>query len=125
MAHKVIPMLRIFDYNKAIQFYINWLGFTLDWEDKPLNAPVYLQVSKQDITLHLTEHHGDCTPGSKVFIICTEGLREYHRELLAKDYMYNKPGLELTPWNALAFTVIDPFGNQLFFNEYLPATATI
>jgi len=26
-AEKVIPVLRIFDYNKAIEFYIDWLGF--------------------------------------------------------------------------------------------------
>jgi hypothetical protein len=24
---KVIPVLRIFDYKKAIEFYIDWLGF--------------------------------------------------------------------------------------------------
>lgn len=24
---KVIPMFRIFDKNKAIEFYVNWLGF--------------------------------------------------------------------------------------------------
>jgi hypothetical protein len=122
MAHKVIPMLRIFNYEKAIEFYVHWLGFKIDWEDKPADAPVYMQVSKEDITLHLTEHHGDCCPGSKVFIVCEEGLREYHRELSAKNYKYNKPGLEVAEWNALTMTVYDPFGNKLFFNEYLPAT---
>lgn len=62
-------MLRIFDYAKAIEFYIDWLGFKIDWEDKPEHRPVYLQVSKDDISLHLTEHHDDCCPGSKVFIM--------------------------------------------------------
>ncbi len=55
---KVIPILRIFDYKRAIEFYIDWLGFKIDWEDKPANAPVYLQVSLHDIELHLSEHHG-------------------------------------------------------------------
>lgn len=29
---KAIPMLRIFDKTKAIEFYVNWLGFKVDWE---------------------------------------------------------------------------------------------
>jgi catechol 2,3-dioxygenase-like lactoylglutathione lyase family enzyme len=38
------PIFRIFDYNKAIEFYIDWLGFTIDWEDKPKDGPIYMQV---------------------------------------------------------------------------------
>ncbi len=29
---KVIPILRIFDYKKTIEFYIDWLGFKINWE---------------------------------------------------------------------------------------------
>jgi Glyoxalase superfamily protein len=29
---QVIPVLRIFDYKKTIEFYIEWLGFVIDWE---------------------------------------------------------------------------------------------
>src|SRR5450432_1319681 len=114
---KTIPILRIFDYNKAVEFYIDWLGFTIDWghvfED---NAPVYMQISKDGITLHLSEHHGDATPGSKVYIECT-GLTKYHKQLLDKKYKYNKPGLEDAFYGALCMEVIDPFGNRLSFNE--------
>ena len=116
-ADKVIPMLRIFDKKKTEEFYINWLGFTIDWEHRfEENLPVYMQISKGDIVIHLTEHHGDCSPGGKVYIECT-GLREYHRQLLEKKYNYNRPGLDSAPWAALCMTVIDPFGNQLMFNE--------
>ncbi|MEP7229033.1 MAG: glyoxalase superfamily protein [Ginsengibacter sp.] len=31
-VQKVIPILRIFDHKKAIEFYIDWLGFKIDWE---------------------------------------------------------------------------------------------
>ena len=117
MAAKVIPVLRIFDFNKTVEFYINWLGFTVDWEHRfGENFPLYLQVSKEDIVLHLTEHHGDCSPGAKVFIEC-QNLRELHKELIAKDYRYNKPGLEQAPWNAICMEVTDPFGNKLLFSE--------
>lgn len=115
---ETIPMLRIFDKDKAIEFYVNWLGFSIDWEHtfsegKP---PVYIQISKSGIVIHLTEHHGDCTPGGKVYIEC-KGLQAYHKELTDKRYAYNAPGLETAPWKSLCMEVVDPFGNKLLFSE--------
>ncbi|MEI3789480.1 MULTISPECIES: glyoxalase superfamily protein [unclassified Chryseobacterium] len=26
-ATRIIPILRIFDYQKAVEFYVDWLGF--------------------------------------------------------------------------------------------------
>ena len=45
------------------------------------------------------------------------GIADYHRELLAKDYRYYKPGLEDAPWDAKVMQVGDPFGNKLRFSE--------
>lgn len=39
------PIFRIFEYEKAKAFYVDWLGFTIDWENKPENFPIYLQIS--------------------------------------------------------------------------------
>ncbi len=65
---KTIPILRIFDVEKAKEFYVGFLGFTVDWEHHfEENTPAYLQVSRDDLVLHLSEHHGDCCPGSTVF----------------------------------------------------------
>ncbi|WP_291949628.1 glyoxalase superfamily protein [Chitinophaga sp.] len=117
MATKVIPVLRIFDVTKAMEFYKDWLGFQVDWEHRfEDNSPLYMQVSKGDILLHLTEHHGDCCPGAKVFIE-TSGLKDYHQILMDKNYKYNKPGLEEAPWDAITMQVHDPFGNRLLFSE--------
>lgn len=116
-AKQIIPVLRIFDYRKTIEFYINWLSFEIVWEHHfEENSPVYMEVKKDNIILHLSEHHGDGTPGSHVFI-WADGISEYHRELLAKKYKYNRPGLEKTFYNAVSFTVNDPFGNKIIFNE--------
>ncbi len=114
---KVIPTLRIFDYPKAIEFYIGWLGFTIAWENRfEENAPVYMEIEKDGITLHLSEHHGDGTPGTHVFIWCT-GVKEYHEELINKKYKYNRPGIQKTFYGALSFTANDPFNNRISFNE--------
>ena len=31
MLQKAIPLIRIFDLDKASEFYIDWLGFYSDW----------------------------------------------------------------------------------------------
>ena len=123
MLQKAIPLLRIFDLAKAEEFYVNWLGFQSDWQHRiGDDFPVYWQVSKDNLVLHLTEHHGDCCPGAKVFVTC-DGLRDYHAELIGKNYRFNRPGLEVAPWNALTMEVVDPFGNRLLFSESLDNSA--
>lgn len=114
---EAIPMLRIFDKKKAEEFYIDWLGFNLEWEHRfEEKLPVYMEITKACIKLHLTEHHGDCSPGGKVYIVCA-GLADYHEQLLSKNYSCNRPGLGKASWGSLEMTVIDPFGNQLLFTE--------
>jgi Glyoxalase superfamily protein len=117
---KAIPVLRIFDYAKAIEFYIDWLEFTIDWEHtfEP-NTPIYMQISKDDLVFHLSEHHGDASPGAKIFIENYDGLKEYHSLLISKNYKYNRPGLDAPFYNpnGLSMEVNDPFNNRLIFNS--------
>ncbi|GGO08248.1 glyoxalase superfamily protein [Saccharibacillus kuerlensis] len=113
----VIPILRIFDEALAKQFYVDYLGFKIDWEHRfEADMPLYLQVSKGPITLHLSEHHGDCTPGSAIRI-GTPDIRELHRELTAKPYRFLNPDVEQMPWGGLEVILIDPFGNRVIFYE--------
>lgn len=116
---RTIPVFRIFDYNKTIEFYVDWLGFKINWEDKTANAPVYMEISKGDIILHLSEHYGDSTPGSRVFIDNFPDIKEYHQNLIAKKYKYMNPGIEKASWdvNTICMEVIDPFGNRITFTS--------
>jgi catechol 2,3-dioxygenase-like lactoylglutathione lyase family enzyme len=114
---RVVPVFRIFDLEKAKDFYLGFLGFNLDWEHRlDTDSPLYLQVSRGAFQLHLSEHHGDGTPGSVVFVQM-EGLEGYHGEITAKGYRYMRPGIEDRPWAMREMTVIDPFGNRLRFSE--------
>jgi len=62
---KTIPILRIFDEAKAREFYVNFVGFNVDWEHRfEPGLPLYMQVSKNGCVLHLSGHHGDCSPGA-------------------------------------------------------------
>jgi hypothetical protein len=119
---KAVPVLRIFSAEKALEFYVGYLGFKVDWEHRFEPAlPLYMQVSRGSFALHLTEHYGDCTPGSKVFVEMS-GVAELHAELTAKNYNYLRPGLEKESWGATTVTVTDPFMNRIVFSESDPKT---
>jgi len=113
---RVIPVLRIFDEGKAREFYVGYLGMTVDFEHRfEPDLPLYLQVSRGQLVLHLSEHHGDGTPGTTVHV-ATSQVRELHGELTAKNTAKARPGL-VEDEIGTHFEVIDPFGNTLRFNE--------
>jgi hypothetical protein len=68
--------------------------------------------------LHLSEHHGDGSPGTAV-LLRVSGLESFHEELKGKAYRYQRPGIGIAPWNAKVMELTDPFGNRLRFNEEL------
>lgn len=118
MLQQTIPIFRIFDLDKARDFYLYWLGFTVEFEHQfEPGTPYYIGIRKDEIRIHLSEHHGDSTPGSKLFIVCT-GIRTYFEEITGRPYRYYRPTLAETFYGTLEFTVQDPFGNRLSFNEY-------
>lgn len=116
---QTVPILRIFDEEKAKDFYVGFMGFTVDWEHRfGEGMPLYMQVSRDSLVLHLSEHHGDSTPGSAIFVRTTN-LDELHADITSKGYRYMNPGIEVVPWNARLMEVTDPFGNRIRFNEYM------
>lgn len=115
--HTVIPVLRIFDKAKAKEFYIDFLGFSIDWQHRfGDNFPLYMQISRGSLVIQLTEHHGDCSPNAQIRIE-TSGLNDLQRELEGKEYRYMKPGIE-TVDGRREMTVVDPFANRLVFWEF-------
>ena len=113
----VTPILRIFDIAKAHEFYVGFLGFEVQWEHRFADdAPLYTEIARDGCVLHLSEHHGDASPGSAVRIR-VEDIAALHRELLAANYRFARPGLETTPWKTREISVGDPFGNRLHFFE--------
>lgn len=112
-----IPILRIFDLAKAREFYCDFLGFVWEWEHRfEPDMPVYGQIARAGLLLHLSEHFGDGTPGTRVRL-ATQGLDELHAELAAKAYRHARPGIEAQPWGWREMAVADPFGNVLVFAE--------
>lgn len=111
---RTAPVFRSFDEGKARAFYVDWLDFTWEGEHRfHPGAPLYAFLRLGDFYLHLSEHHGDCTPGSTA-CVTVGGLRAWHAAILARPYPNNRPGLEQMPWG-LQVTLSDPFGNRLRF----------
>ncbi len=111
------PILRSFDETKAREFYVGFLGFQVDWEHRfGDDFPLYMQVSRDACILHVSEHHGDATPGSTVRI-ATDDIDAFQQELIAKNYRHSRPDVEETPWNTREMAIADPFGNGLIFYQ--------
>jgi hypothetical protein len=112
-----IPVLRMFDEAKARAFYLDYLGFEVDWESRSSpTAPLYMQIHLGDAILHLNGHAKEDAPISEVNIPVL-GLQNYCDYLIAKGAGYPKPiaadpryqgrNTDLNIW--------DPFGNYLVF----------
>ncbi|GAA2816150.1 hypothetical protein EDC40_109117 [Aminobacter aminovorans] len=111
-----VPIFRIFDEDKARGFYEGFLDCTFDWEHRfHPGAPLYCQVSRGGLKLHLSEHSGDASPGATA-VCYMKGVEAFQKGLIAKNYKYNRPGLEQQDWG-LECQVIDPFGNRIRFME--------
>lgn len=116
-ALEVAPVLRILDVALARGFYLDYLGCAVDWEYRfDDTAPLYMQVSRGGLLLHLSEHHGDATPGATVFVRVAD-LRAFHRELEARHGADRHPVIEDMPWGSIGMEVLDPFGNRIRFDQ--------
>jgi catechol 2,3-dioxygenase-like lactoylglutathione lyase family enzyme len=121
---RTVPTFRIFSLEKAREFYLDFLGFKVEWEHRfEPDAPVFMQVSRGGVAIHLSEHHGDGTPGSIVYVYMT-GVKALHRELSDKKYRHNRPGLQQQEWGMTELTVTDPFNNRITFGERTETAAT-
>ncbi len=76
----VVPVLRMYDVAATIRFYVEYLGCSLDWQDGEGDRPVYLQVSRDGMKLHLSSHHDDGTPGTAV-LVEVRNITALHTEL--------------------------------------------
>ena len=91
----ITPIFRILIL-KSKTILLRFLGFKLDWEHRyEENMPLYLQISLQDAVIHLSEHHGDASPGGAIRIKIDD-VKDYHSVVLSKEYAYSKPNIENT-----------------------------
>lgn len=111
---QAIPVLKIEDEDLARSFYVDSLGFKVDWDwrHEP-DLPIYMGLSRDGWVIHLTEHAEDCDPGGAVYFIA-DNITEFLQELKR-----NNPGMENElveqPWGQTELMLLDPFQNKLRF----------
>lgn len=112
-----VPVLRMFDVERTREFYLGFLGFSVVFEHRfEPELPLYLRVERDDTRLDLSEHHGDGTPGSVVWIP-VDDVRAYQRELLATGYPRMRPGVDGDAPGGPTMEVVDPAQNVLRFAQ--------
>ena len=114
-TQRVVPALRITNYERSRTFYVDQLGFRVEWEHRfEPNFPVFMSIARDGMQIYLTEHSGDCQVGGLAHFVI-EDVGAWFEEFTAR-------GVEPTelPHSDLGFlnmTVTDPDGNQLRFME--------
>ncbi|MEM7018178.1 MAG: glyoxalase superfamily protein, partial [Pseudomonadota bacterium] len=75
---------------------------------------LYMQISRGDWQIHLSEHNGDCSPGSALRLKMDD-VESYQQALLAKQYKFARPGSPEPGPMGKELSIGDPFGNRLTF----------
>ncbi len=114
MKQSVIPQLRSTDAKRSLAFYVDRLGFKVDWEHQfEPGYPLFLQLTRENQTIFLTEHAGECEVGGAVFF-WVDDAAACCAEFATKGVVPTGP-LTITSYGTREFCVTDPDGNRLRF----------
>ncbi|MBM4194208.1 MAG: VOC family protein [Gemmatimonadetes bacterium] len=111
-----IPMLPVADVRRAIEFYVDVLGFRLGF-----NAGTYGGVRRDAIEIHFTR--GDAgEPGSAPVErsgcrVEVTDIRRLYSDFRDRGVIAADGDIGPKPWGTTEFTVRDPDGNALTFVE--------
>jgi catechol 2,3-dioxygenase-like lactoylglutathione lyase family enzyme len=107
-----IPMLPVANLRRAIDFYVDILGFKLGF-----NAGSYGGVRRDAIEIHFSRADvADGAERSGCRIEVTE-IRKLYSEFKDRGVIDAKGDIAAQPWGTTEFTVRDPDGNALTFVE--------
>jgi len=109
-----IPHLRILDYEKAVSFYVDALGFEIafEWRHEP-GFPVYMGIRRGTLRAHLSEHAGSGPPGQgRGMTLSVNDVEAWYERLRQKGVTFERE-LQPQPWGSRDFVVHDPFDNTI------------
>ena len=104
-----VPVFTVRDAAATGEFYTSVLGFSKDWEHRFGDGfPLYVQVSRDSLTLHLSEH-GE--PGPSTVFISVDDVDAVYREVAANGLEADAPRDQ--PYGVRDFAFDDPAGNRI------------
>lgn len=108
----VVPGLRFTDEARTRAYYVEVLGFQVDWEHRfEPGMPLFMQVSRGDMILYLTQHAGDAQPGGLVYFYVPD-VDAWFRELVAAGMPQDHAPADM-PWGNREMHLVDPDGNRV------------
>ena len=114
MTQTVTPQFRITDHQRSIAFYVDGLGFAIDWEHRfEPGLPVFMQLTRAGQTIFLTAHAGDCEVGGAAYFVVPD-VDACHQEFGRRGAPIAERPAD-TPWGTREMVVTDPDGNRLRF----------
>ncbi|HEY4313478.1 MAG TPA: VOC family protein [Pirellulales bacterium] len=114
---QVQPILGSRDLAKAVNFYVERLGFTLAFGD-PTIAVNYVGLRRDGVELHIQfqYEHEMQTTRLRIVVDDPDALYEEYR---SKDVFYEGTHLKDTPWGTREFALYDLDRNALTFYRHL------
>lgn len=106
---RCIPILASLDIAESRAFYVERLGFAVNYEDAG-----YLIVKRDDMELHFWKTDDRRFPENTSCYIRGGQVTALHAEYAARGVPRLSP-FEVRPWNMKEFYIHDPHGNLLKF----------
>jgi catechol 2,3-dioxygenase-like lactoylglutathione lyase family enzyme len=103
------PVLFVGDVNRAIDFYVDMLGFEKSWHEGDGTGKV-CQVNRGECEIILCEDAARSDKGRLFIELTADGLADLRREIVARSV----PSRE-SWWGSDVLQVDDPDGNELLF----------
>ena len=114
MTQRVFPQLRTLEWKRSRAFYVDGLGFRVDWEHRfEPGFPVFAQLTRDGLSFFLSEHSGDCQVGGAAYFVVAD-VDALCQEVRGRGIEPTEPP-EDTPWGTREMAVVDPDGNRLRF----------
>jgi hypothetical protein len=113
-----IPKLASLDIGRSIAFFKS-LGFLRQGE-----YPDYGIVSRDSVQLHFWLCADARIPHETACRIDVEGIDQLFVEFSGKGVIHPNGALALKPWGVWEFSILDPDGNLVTFQQQLPDPST-
>ena len=117
----LIPVLRMSEEAAAKAFYVDFLGFEIEWEHRFENSPespLYMQIRLGQAVIQLNGHAKPYTPPAEVRTL-VRGVQAFCNHLRSIESKFPKPSVVDPRYSGknTDMNLIDPFENYLVFWE--------
>lgn len=112
---RVVVAMPINDYERAVAFWVEGLGFSIEFEHRhEPGFPVFMGIKSGDLYLHLNEH---AKPGAAAEVtLYVDDIDDWYGRAQKTDAVLDGPPVR-QPWGDTECSLVDPFGNTLRLSQ--------